>query len=88
MDVKRPAEAKSDVASLTYLQWQDLYETEKPLQVFANVVEGSIERLTNLVFKSGPPQEIHDIRGREAEFTLDENGFKMVYDPVKEPFRL
>ncbi|KAI1123778.1 hypothetical protein F5Y10DRAFT_251170 [Nemania abortiva] len=75
-------------ARLIYLQWQDLYNKEKPFQVFANVPEGSNERLTNLVFAPGPPTTIHDLRGKEETFTLDENGFKVVQDKMPVSFDL
>ncbi len=69
-------------ASIVYLQWQELYESEKPFQVFANVPQGSSERLTNLAFAPSPPLTIRDLRGQEDAFTLDANGFQVVWDQM------
>ncbi|KAK0732044.1 hypothetical protein B0H67DRAFT_566500 [Lasiosphaeris hirsuta] len=65
-------------ASIVYLEWQELYESEKPFQVFADVPQGFHGRLTNLVFAPAPPLEIRDLRGREDAYTLDANGFRLV----------
>jgi len=60
----------------TYLQWQELYKTQKPYQIFINLPEHVPEiQQTNLVFKSGEDEIIHDIRGCEASYTLDDHGF-------------
>ncbi|KAI0407264.1 hypothetical protein F4802DRAFT_554752 [Xylaria palmicola] len=75
-------------AHLVYLQWQDLYNEEKPFQVFANIPEGSTERLTNLVFGAGPLIKINDLRGNEDNFTLDGNGFKVIQDKLPDDFNL
>ena len=61
--------------SLSFLQWQDLYETEKPFQIFINIPEDAQDqRDTNLVFKR-VPLTVHDVRGISPNFTLDTNGF-------------
>ncbi|KAM5480103.1 hypothetical protein MaudMau93_007630 [Microsporum audouinii] len=65
----------NQTASLTYLQWQALYSTEKPFQVFATTEDASKERLTNLIFAQGPQVTIHNIRGQEDKYTLDNHGF-------------
>ena len=63
-------------ASFLYLDWQELYNTEKPFQIFSAIPEHAIDqRATNLVFKAGPPEHINDIRGNEASFSLDVHGF-------------
>jgi hypothetical protein len=67
---------------IVYLEWQDLYNEEKPFQVFANVPHDSTERLTNLVFAPSPPLRIHDLRGRENDFSLDRNGFAVIRDQM------
>lgn len=65
-----------EIAPFTYLQWQDLYEREKPFQVFSTVPpEAEERRSTNLVFKEEEPETINDLRGQESQFTLDQNGF-------------
>lgn len=69
------AQPREQVACLRYLDWQERYKHEKPFQVFAEVPEGSTERLTNLVFVQSPPISIRDLRGNEEHFSLDQNGF-------------
>lgn len=69
-------------AQLMYVQWQDLYKTEKPFQIFVATPENEASiRDTNLVFELGDEQTIHDIRGNEAAFSLDHHGFTVsTYD--------
>lgn len=63
------------VSSIQFLEWQDLYEREKPFQVFAELdPKADDQRKTNLVFE---PYEvsIKNLRGIESDFSLDSNGF-------------
>ena len=68
--------AKSEIpVSLSFLQWQDLYEVEKPFQVFINIPEDAEDqRDTNLVFEH-VRLPVHDVRGCVTDFSLDTNGF-------------
>ncbi|MCJ1424315.1 hypothetical protein MMC29_002202 [Sticta canariensis] len=60
---------------LNFLQWQKLYEEEKPFQIFINIPEDAEDqRNTNLVFRN-VCINIHDVRGHSENFTLDTNGF-------------
>jgi len=61
------------IARLRYIKPNVLYEKEKPYYIFSEVPSGY--RRGNLEFEDGPEQLITDIRGREADFTLDEHGF-------------
>ena len=62
-------------ASLSFLRWQKLYETEKPFQIFIDVPEDAEDkRDTNLVFER-VYLTIDDVKNRSAEFSLDTNGF-------------
>lgn len=62
-------------ASLSFLDWQDLYEVEKPFQIFINIPEDAEDqRDTNLVFKRVCVM-IWDVRGLSTELSLDTNGF-------------
>lgn len=76
------ATGNSQTARFIYLQWQELYEKEKPFQVFATVDEESTEKLSNLVFAQGPPVTICDLRGQCDHFTLDQNGFMVRHDRI------
>ena len=61
--------------TLKFLEWQELYEVEKPFQIFINIPNDAEDRRdTNLVFKSVVLQ-VHDIRESSKDFSLDENGF-------------
>ena len=61
--------------SLSFLDWQDLYESEKPFQIFINIPRGAEDqRDTNLVFKR-MRLTVHDVRGLSTNFSLDTNGF-------------
>jgi hypothetical protein len=78
-------ETRDETARFSYLQWQKLYETEKPFQVFSSIsCDAEEQRPTNLQFLDGDPQLIRDIRGREAEFDLDTNGFIIRNDSMRD----
>jgi hypothetical protein len=70
------AAPRDELVSLTYLQWQELYEREKPFQIFSQLPpDAEDQRPTNLVFWNAPAEIIKDMRGMEANFKLDQNGF-------------
>lgn len=61
--------------SLNFLQWQELYEEERPFQIFINIPEDAEDqRNTNLVFEK-VGLTVHDVRGHSEDFSLDTNGF-------------
>lgn len=61
--------------SLNFLRWQNLYEEEKPFQIFINLPEDAEDqRTTNLVFEKVSLQ-VYDVRGQAEDFSLDTNGF-------------
>ena len=61
--------------TLSYLEWKDLFKTEKPFQLFLNIPWDAIDtRQTNMDFEE-TLCVIQDIRGREGEFNLDEHAF-------------
>ena len=76
---------RDEAARLMYLEWQDLYHSEKPYQVFSSAVgNGALNaKPTNLVFKTGNEEIIHDARGKEETFTLDEHGFAFANNTTK-----
>ena len=71
-------------ATLQYLKWQELYETEKPYQLFSTVAkqELPVRGATNLEWTKGDVEIIHDVRGRVSQFTLDTNGFAFLKVPT------
>jgi hypothetical protein len=62
-------------ATLQFIKRLDLYETEKPFQLFIPIPD-SVEdkRPDNLEFED-KEQTIHDMREETEEFTLDDHGF-------------
>lgn len=61
--------------NLNFLQWQSLYEEEKPFQIFINIPEDAEDqRHTNLVFEK-VSLYVHDVRGHPWDYSLDTNGF-------------
>ncbi|KAG4430927.1 hypothetical protein IFR05_013585 [Cadophora sp. M221] len=61
-----------------YLQWQPLYETERPfLRLFKPPPENEDDRATNLVFET-KSVDLQDIRELETSPTLDSHGFQIV----------
>ena len=71
------SQAKDEEAKLLYLDWQDLYNTEKPFQIFSSLPDHALPnaRTSNLVFKEGDTEVIYDARGMESAFRLDKHGF-------------
>ncbi|KAL9026671.1 MAG: hypothetical protein Q9196_004694 [Gyalolechia fulgens] len=62
-----------------YLAWQKLYETEKPFKLFVDLpAHVSDQRRTNLEFRSKDAEDIIDVRGYEASFSLDIHGFQFI----------
>jgi len=71
-----PVRPKYHSTTFTYLQWQELYNKEKPFEVFAKIPgDAKDQRWTNQVFKNGPLENVEDVRGNEAAYTLDKHGF-------------
>ncbi|MCJ1393440.1 hypothetical protein MMC18_006315 [Xylographa bjoerkii] len=61
--------------TLKFLKWQDLYESEKPFQIFINIPKDADDlRDTNLVFEN-VSLPIRDIRNYPHQISLDGNGF-------------
>jgi hypothetical protein len=68
--------ARDETASFHYIEWQDLYEKEKPFEILADLPDGFPDsRKTNIVLKENSPERIKDVRGHEADFSLDDHGF-------------
>ena len=63
-------------ATLTFLELQDSHENEKLYQVYMVDESDNPEfRDTNLVFAERANVIVHDLRGIESQFDLDNNGF-------------
>jgi hypothetical protein len=73
-----------------FLDWQDVYEKEKPYQVIMTDEEQISDEFkdTNLVFSNDYQEQlISDIRGRENDFCLDQNGFAIVKQQTAVTFK-
>jgi hypothetical protein len=64
------------VSNLEFLKWQDLYEKEKPYELFIDLPDELATKLkqTNCKFTK-VDHTIHDVRGIEDRLSLDANGF-------------
>lgn len=68
-------------ASVQFLKWQNLYNSEKPFNIFLDIpAEAKEQRRTNLIFED-ITIPIEDIRGEEHNFTLDNQGFMITRLP-------
>ena len=74
----------NDVQSqLVYLSpGLEFTKTNPPVQVVARESTARDPR-TTVRLAQGPPESIRDVRGREHEFTLEQNGFKYVRNRSK-----
>lgn len=62
-------------ATLKFLKWQKLYETEKPFQIFINIpAHVKDQRTTNLVYED-VHVDIKDVRHCRTSFELNRHGF-------------
>jgi hypothetical protein len=70
---------QDEQARFKYLKWLDLYKIEKPFQLFLDIPEDSPDqRRSNLVYEDGPAETVRDVRGHEADFSVDRNGFAYI----------
>ncbi|KAK4194398.1 methyltransferase CmcJ [Triangularia verruculosa] len=71
---------RDELAKIRYAKDLPLFEREKPYVVLSELAASDSDfRHTNIELEFGKPQVIQDIRGREAEFTLDSNGFQVCH---------
>ena len=67
---------RDEEARFHYIQWQDLYEHEKPFEILADIPKDSPDkRATNVVLREEAPELVHDVREDEASYELDKHGF-------------
>jgi hypothetical protein len=80
-DASKPSNV---TATLRYLKWEKLYESQRPYQIYCPTEDTAIPK-SNLSFEDGPEELIHDARHAEESFDLDRNGFTFVeyeYNPA------
>lgn len=64
---------RDEVASLRYLQWEDEFQNVKPYTLYMDVPEGFPPQNYRVDWEE--PETIHDVRGNESKYSLDDNGF-------------
>ncbi|KAL7791168.1 putative 7 alpha-cephem-methoxylase [Trichoderma afarasin] len=74
-DSKGPYHAKDETVQLNYIEWQDKFATEKPYEVISEAPAGFPR--ANFSCSLAAPETIHDIRGREKLFNLQDHGFQI-----------
>lgn len=68
-------DSKDCRAQLTYLQWQELYKTERPYDIASAYYHGDIPKTNVVLLKSSEEELVHNVRGQEKDFELDKHGF-------------
>jgi hypothetical protein len=64
------------VIKLKYFKWDEKYRQEKPFQLYADIPIDLPDSIRgNVKFEDGEPETIHDVRGTEPDYNLDEHGF-------------
>ncbi|KAI1453720.1 putative 7 alpha-cephem-methoxylase [Annulohypoxylon moriforme] len=61
------------LAQFSYFQWKDIYHKEKPYYLYIDPPEGV--PVANFSTAPGPNEVVHNLRGVEDRFNLDDNGF-------------
>ncbi|KAK3350474.1 hypothetical protein B0H65DRAFT_545598 [Neurospora tetraspora] len=62
-------------AKLNYIQWEDKFRIEKPYEFISQAPEGCPRK--NFTLAPSSEQTIHDIRGSEELFNLDDHAFQV-----------
>ncbi|KAJ5081638.1 hypothetical protein NUU61_009902 [Penicillium alfredii] len=76
--------AHDEEASLMYIQWDDLYNTEKPFQIFSPIPDDAADqRRANIHFVCGKPEKIIDARPDIDSYSLDTHGFAFRNYPTR-----
>ncbi|KAF2437989.1 methyltransferase CmcJ [Karstenula rhodostoma CBS 690.94] len=73
------AMSRHEQAIFSYIQWKDIYKDEKPYEILADLpIEANGTAKTNITLEKGTADNVTDVRDREAEFSLDNNGFAFI----------
>jgi hypothetical protein len=75
--MKQVLEPVDEIGVFTYIDWQDIYLSERPFQIFSALSDEQLpgQVSTNLIFKDAPPEVVHDVRGAEHQFSIAKHGF-------------
>lgn len=61
------------LGQFNYFQWSPVFKEEKPYYLYTDPPPGQPN--ANFSTQPGEAEIIHDVRGKEKEFNLDDNGF-------------
>ena len=77
--------AKAVQAQFSYLEWQSLYKTEKPFELFIDHLPDTVkdQRRTNLVFRPTEYEPVTNVRGSQDLYALDVHGFAFTTHKTK-----
>jgi hypothetical protein len=67
--------ARHEIIRLSYIQWKDEFNVEKPYEVISQAPEGFPK--SNFSVDFGPEEIIHDVRGQETKFNIDDHAFEI-----------
>ncbi|CAH0044609.1 unnamed protein product [Clonostachys solani] len=67
---------QDEISQLNYIQNSDLFLRQKPYEILSEVPDGCEK--SNFQLMTGHAETIHDIRGYEDQFDLDNHGFQVV----------
>ncbi|KAI0426340.1 hypothetical protein F5Y09DRAFT_351341 [Xylaria sp. FL1042] len=70
--------------TFTYAQYDDRFQEEKPYMIASYLPQLKNDEITNIAFGRAPEELVYDIRGHESAFSLDQNGFQVVYHGFRE----
>lgn len=74
----------SVLGQFNYFQWKQIFKEEKPYYLYTDPPPGYPN--ANFSTQPGMPEPIHDVRGQEKKFSLDDNGFAFGFQEY--PFSL
>lgn len=69
------SQPQNETTRLRYIEWNELFKTEKPYEIISHVSAGA--PACNFSLDFGPEETVHDIRGQESDFNLDTHGFQV-----------
>ena len=79
-DIDEKLKGKDVRVRLHYLKADPLYDTTTPKQIVPEWQD--LKQESNVKLEAGPEERLHDVRGHEKDFTLDEHGFQYVHAPT------
>ncbi|CAI6088063.1 unnamed protein product [Clonostachys chloroleuca] len=76
MALPNSIKCQDEISQLNYIQNSDLFLRQKPYEILSEVPDGCEK--SNFRLRTGHAETIHDIRGYEDQFDLDNHGFQVM----------